>query len=147
MTCWESMLGCPICGQRTLLGCLDRDFRIGRFRCYRCWRREMEKREAFNEGLPPEEREEIVPWPVASPDPHEGLRMWCHDCGSRRLYAYITINDTRRGWVEFEALDNGELDTISGLQEDDCWMKSGDDLAQCAACGKTTTVREASRGW
>ena len=49
--------------------------------------------------------------------------------------------------MEFEALDNGEIGIISGLQEDDCWMKSGDDLAQCAACGKTTTVREASRGW
>src|SRR6266511_802008 len=66
MTPWESSEGCPICGQRTLLGCLDRDFRTGLFRCCRCWRREMEKREAFNEGLPPEEREEIVPWPVAT---------------------------------------------------------------------------------
>ena len=107
----------------------------------------MEWREALNEGLPPKEREEIVPWPVANPDPREGLRIWCRTCGSRRLYVWVTINDMKKAWVEFEAMDNGMLDIVSGLGEDDCWMKSGDDQAECAACGKMTTVREASRGW
>src|SRR6266511_2974567 len=106
MTPWESSEGCPICGQRTLLGCLDRDFRTGRFRCCRCWRREMEKREALNEGLPPEEREEIVPWPVATQ-----THVRDSGCGAAAEY-YRKGSEYGREWTKNDA----EADELTQLE-------------------------------